>query len=145
MKKFLTGVAIALSLSTFSPTGAFAEAGPEGKWTMNKNKVTVQVAFCGGENLCATIVGLARPISSIDGKPKTDRENPNAALRSRPVMGLMVMNGMVPAGANIWKGKIYNADDGGTYRATMKLVGNKMIVKGCWGPFCKDMNFARID
>jgi uncharacterized protein (DUF2147 family) len=144
MNKFFTRIALVATLSALMPIAAFAESMPEGTWAMNKKKVTVQVAFCGGKNLCATIVGLAKPISNIDGKPKVDRENPNKALRSRPLMGLVVMNGMVPAGEDTWKGKIYNADDGGTYRATMKLVGDKMVVKGCWGPFCKDMNFSRI-
>lgn len=145
MNTILTRFALVLSVATLLPVAALADVSPVGKWSMSKNKVTVQVNYCGGENICATIVGLAKPISKIDGKPKTDRENPNTALRARPLMGLTVINGMVPAGENTWKGKIYNADDGGTYRATMKLNGDAMTVKGCWGPFCKDMKFSRVN
>lgn len=120
-----------------------ADPGPEGIWRMSSGKVTVRVRFCGGRKLCATIVGLAEPLSK-NGKPKVDRENPNPSLRSRPIIGLQVVSGMAPAGANRWKGYIYNADDGGTYASELRLSGNAMNLQGCWGPFCKKNRFNRV-
>jgi uncharacterized protein (DUF2147 family) len=43
-------------------------------------------------------------------------------------MGLQVVSGMSPAGPGLWKGYIYNADDGGTYRSEMHLTGNAMVL-----------------
>ncbi len=144
MGKWLINVmaGAALMLSAL-PAQAMA-AGPEGTWIMNNGKVTVRVSYCGGEKLCATIVGLAKPTYK-DGTPKIDKHNPNPALRSRRVIGLTIISGMQPAGANHWKGQIYNADDGGTYRSSADLSGDTMVVKGCWGPFCKNMNFKRVN
>ena len=122
---------------------AAADGSPEGIWRLNSGKVTVRVNYCGGKNLCATIVGLAQPLDR-QGKPKVDHENPNASLRTRRVIGLQVVSGMAPAGENRWKGRIYNADDGGTYRSEMRLSGNSMTIEGCWGPFCKKNRFNRI-
>jgi uncharacterized protein (DUF2147 family) len=116
---------------------------PTGLWVLGKEKLTVKIRFCGGQNLCATIAGLRKPLDA-EGKAKVDKRNPNPALRSRPLMGLQVISNMKPAGDGSWKGQIYNADDGTTYRADATLTGNTFRVKGCWGPFCKKLNFKRI-
>lgn len=110
---------------------------------MSNGKVTVKVGDCGG-NLCAEIVGLKEPISKIDGKPKVDRENPDPGKRKRPLIGLSILIGMKPAGDNLWKGAIYNPDDGRTYSATVRYEGRNMKVKGCVaGVFCKTNTFVR--
>jgi uncharacterized protein (DUF2147 family) len=125
-------------------TSAFADSSdPAGLWLMGNGKVTVKVVRCGGDKICGNIVGLEHTLNS-DGTEKLDFKNPNPALRSRRVIGLQVFGGMAPYGDNRWKGKIYSADDGGTYRAYATLNGNAMEVKGCWGPFCKDIHFTRI-
>lgn len=135
--------ASALALFFIMPGQAVADAGPAGVWRLSSGKVTVRVGFCGGQKLCARIVGLAQPIGK-DGRPKVDKENPNPALRGRRIMGLQVVSGMSPAGPGLWKGYIYNADDGGTYRSEMHLTGNVMVLRGCWGPFCKKNRFHRV-
>jgi uncharacterized protein (DUF2147 family) len=117
-------------------------ASPNGVWTMGK--VTVRVQNCGA-NLCAVIVGLAEPVSKIDGKPKVDRKNPNAAKRKRPIIGLSILIGMRPAGAGKWKGSIYNPDDGRTYSASVSFAGNRLKVTGCVaGILCKAKNLVRV-
>jgi uncharacterized protein (DUF2147 family) len=118
---------------------------PSGVWAMSNGKVTVKVNNC-GSNLCATIVGLKEPISKIDGKPKVDRENPDPAKRSRPLMGLSILIGMKPAGDALWKGAIYNPDDGRTYAATVSYQADTMKVKGCVASvFCKTNTFVRAN
>ncbi len=130
------GAVFAAGLSTF----AMADEGANGIWIMQDGKVTVRIAPC-GPNLCGSIVGLAKP--TRNGKPKVDKENPNASLRNRPLMGLTVLSNMEPRSENSWAGKIYNADDGRTYSSYMKLLGDKMKVQGCVGPFCKSIVFVR--
>lgn len=124
---------------------ATAGSGPFGIWAMSNGKVTVQVTQCGGQ-LCGKIVRLKEPISKIDGKPKVDRENPDPALRKRPLIGLSILGGMKPAGSDQWKGTIYNPDDGKTYSATVKLDGDSMQVQGCvLGFLCKTNDFLRTN
>ena len=126
--------------------GAAHAAGPEGNWRLNSGKITVRINYCGAQNLCATVVAMAQPLTK-DGKPKTDKDNPNPALRFKPIIGLQVVSGMVPNGPNHWKGKIYNADDGGTYKATAEVSGNELTIKACalGGLACKKKRFSRVN
>jgi uncharacterized protein (DUF2147 family) len=123
---------------------AAADATPDGLWRLSNGNLTVKVEKCYGVKICAKVAGLAHPLHD-DGTPKLDENNPNSSLRSRPVIGIQIMDGMIPTGANSWKGKIYNADDGHTYSAYAKLKGNALQVKGCWGPFCKNLDFSRVN
>ncbi len=137
--------ALAFSLLMSLVVGSSAESNPAGMWSMANGKVTVKVRPC-GPRLCGTIAGLKEPISSIDGKPKVDRENPDASLRKRPLMGLPILIGMKPAGEGTWKGAIYNPDDGNTYSATLSMDGGSLKVKGCVaGILCKTNSFVRVN
>jgi uncharacterized protein (DUF2147 family) len=138
------GVFSAMLLAAAPLGDALARAGePYGTWSMGK--VSIKVTDCGGR-LCGTIVGLKEPISKIDGKPKVDRENPDAAKRQRPLIGLAVLIAMKPAGEGKWRGSIYNPDDGNTYSASIKFEGGTLKVKGCVvGILCKSNKFVRID
>ncbi|MGQ0484833.1 MAG: DUF2147 domain-containing protein [Hyphomicrobiales bacterium] len=134
--------AIALLASPVSAT-ALADPGPNGTWIMGNGKVTVAVGDC-GLNLCGKIVALAKPLDR-NGKPKVDKQNPDPALRKRPVIGLTILQNMKADGTNKWVGTIYNADDGYTYKSVMKLSGDLMKVKGCIAFICKSMYFKRAN
>ncbi len=127
----------------FSSMTVLAEESANGIWRLDSGKVTVRIAPC-GDSLCGAIVGLAKPLTKM-GLPKVDKENPNEALRNRPLMGMTVLANMRPSGENRWKGTIYNADDGRTYSSYMAVSGSNMKVKGCIGPFCKTMVFVRLN
>jgi uncharacterized protein (DUF2147 family) len=132
------------SFLTLYASAAQAEAiDPEGLWLLSSGKLTVKVVRCEGDKICGNIYALEHTLNG-DGTEKLDFKNPNRSLRSRRVIGSPVFTGLIPTGENHWKGKIYSADDGGTYRAYATLKGDAMEVKGCWGPFCKDINFKRI-
>lgn len=134
----------ALALLATTTTSVALADDPSGVWRLDSGKVTVKVEQCGGE-LCANIVGLKEPTYK-DGTPKIDRHNENPALRKRPLMGLNVLSDMKPSGENTWKGAIYNADDGKTYSATMRLSGNVIKLKGCVaGIFCKTNTFNKVN
>jgi uncharacterized protein (DUF2147 family) len=132
---------VAVAMLTAAP--AMASDSVLGTWVMSNGKVTVRVSPCGSA-LCGTLVGLKKPLNK-NGKPKTDHENPNPALRSRPVIGIQILNNMKPTGPNSWAGTIYNADDGRTYSSKMSFNGNAMKVKGCVAFICKSMNFVRAN
>lgn len=139
----LTQLATILLLTSPLSATALAGPGPHGTWVMDSGKVTVQVDDC-GLNLCGKIVALAKPLDK-KGRPKLDKENPDPALRKRPVIGLTILQNMKADGANKWVGTIYNADDGNTYKSVIKLSGNAMKVKGCVAFICKSMHFKRVN
>ena len=122
-----------------------AAGSPNGKWSMANGKVIVRVTECGGQSLCAKIVGLKEPTYK-DGKRKVDRFNKSAKLRKRPLIGLSLVRNMRPKGSNTWAGTIYNPDDGNTYSATVTLNGNTMRLQGCvLGALCKTQTLVRVE
>ncbi len=129
------------SVVFFATAGLAHAANPDGQWQMGN--LTIAVRHCGGELLCGSIVSLGAKLNP-DGTEKLDWKNPNPALRKRHVVGLPIFEGMAPSGPDTWKGTIYSADDGGTYRAYATLNGSNLDVKGCWGPFCKSLGFKRV-
>lgn len=124
---------------------AFAGEDATGIWRMSNGKVTVKVAPCGGK-LCGTVVGLKKAHDD-KGRPRLDKENPNPALRKRPVIGLTILSNMQADGQNYWTGTIYNPDDGKTYSSNMQLQNaNTMKVQGCVAAvLCKSMKFVRVN
>lgn len=130
------GVAAGSALAADSATGT---------WRLSNGKVTVKVAPCGG-GLCGRVVALKKPRDG-KGRPRLDKENPNPALRTRPVIGLTILSNMRASGEGSWAGTIYNPDDGNTYSSRMQLVSpSTMKVDGCVaGVFCKSMKFIRVD
>jgi uncharacterized protein (DUF2147 family) len=139
----IRNLALAALATVFLSAPASAVESPLGIWRLSSGKVTVKIEDC-GSNLCGRIVALGRPLDKA-GKPKVDKNNPNPALRNRPMIGISVFDDMAPAGKNRWKGRIYYADNGSTYRATAELSGNRFTVRACWGPICQKFKFNRID
>jgi uncharacterized protein (DUF2147 family) len=81
------------------------------------------------------IIWLHNP-NDIHGKPKTDKNNPNEALRSDLILGKVVLRDFVfDKKDNEWnEGRIYNPDDGKEYKSFMKLKDkNTLYVKGYVG------------
>lgn len=94
-----------------------------GVWLHANKRIEIEIAPC-GERLCAKVVWLKKP-NNAEGLPLSDVKNPDAALRSRRVLGLQVLSGMRHSGPDTWAdGMIYNPDDGSEYRATMFLKGD---------------------
>jgi uncharacterized protein (DUF2147 family) len=141
LKKFSTAIAIGF-LFVGLQSALAADSAVDGIWKMGNGKLVVKVEHCSGDKICVKIASIAKAFHD-DGTPRLDDHNPNAALRSRPVVGLQIINGMSPTSATTWKGKLYNSDDGHTYTAYAKLKGNALEVQGCWGPFCKKLDFSR--
>jgi uncharacterized protein (DUF2147 family) len=141
-KPVISAAAAVLGLCAVSGAAPASEA--MGIWRMDNGKVTVRVSRCGA-NLCGTVVGLRKPRDD-KGRPRLDKENPNPALRRRPVIGLTILNNMKPRGEGYWTGTIYNPDDGATYSSNMTLQSaNTMRVKGCVASvLCRSMKFIRV-
>lgn len=68
------------------------------------------------------IIWLKDPIDEETGKPKLDDENEDEQLRSRPVMGLMLLKDFEFDGDDEWEGgKIYDPKNGKTYSCYMEF------------------------
>ncbi|HKY85410.1 MAG TPA: DUF2147 domain-containing protein [Pseudorhodoplanes sp.] len=142
----LKTIAIAiLTALACSVTPAFA-GDPHGVWISADRDTKVRIGDCGGK-LCGRVVWLKEPIDPATGKPKTDKENPDATKQRRPLVGLQVINGMQASGRDIWQGQIYNADDGKTYAASLELQSHaRARVEGCvMSVLCKAQTWTRAN
>ncbi|MFC4270246.1 DUF2147 domain-containing protein [Sneathiella chungangensis] len=122
-----------------------ARADITGVWATVEGKSHVKIESC-GDKLCGKIIWLKEP-NTPEGKPKTDENNSDEALRSRPILGLELLSGLVPEGQNEWDdGEIYNPEDGKTYSSEMTLVNPKELeVKGCVLFICKSQTWTKVE
>ncbi|WP_119421029.1 DUF2147 domain-containing protein [Desertibaculum subflavum] len=125
----LTWPAIGVGAPPMTPVGTWET--PEGKG----GKAHIRIEPCAGK-LCGRIVWLEQP-DDKKGQPKTDRRNSDIAQRARPILGLPILNGFLPdpERTDRWiDGRIYNPEDGETYKCTMTLGQDGMLdVRGYVG------------
>jgi uncharacterized protein (DUF2147 family) len=79
---------------------------------------------------------LKEPIDTVTNKPKLDKNNPNAAERTRPIMGLLILKNLEwDADDQEWDdGDIYDPKSGNTYSLTCTLKDkNTMELRGYIG------------
>lgn len=117
----------ALPASAVRAQSAVAESADAGvlRGTWYDADAGVRITFTPSSDGAVTgrIVWLRDPLDSLTGAPALDRRNPDAALRDRPILGLPMLRDMRPDGDGRWDdGRIYDARNGKTYRASMKLV-----------------------
>jgi uncharacterized protein (DUF2147 family) len=138
--------ATAALFGLFGAGGALA-ADPVGTWLTQGGSSRIRIADCGGA-LCGTIVWLKEPNDAETGKPKTDKNNSDAAKRNRPLLGVQIVLGMKPAGADKWTGQVYNAEDGKTYSGNLTFTGgNSLQLQGCalGGLICKGQTWTKAN
>ena len=136
--------AVALALISIAPARA---ADPLGTWFTGDKKAKVRIVNC-GEALCGTLSWLAEPNDPETHEPKTDKNNSDRAKKSRPLLGVPIVLNMKPSGGNKWQGKVYNAEDGGTYTGFFTMTGaNTAQLKGCvmGGIICKGQTWTRAN
>lgn len=144
MKRHLLAAAALLTLATSH--GALA-ADPSGTWLTQTATSRIRIADCGGA-LCGTIVWLQEPNDTETKKPKTDKNNSDAAKRTRPLIGVQIVLGMKPAGDGKWTGQVYNAEDGKTYSGNLMFSGgNSLQLEGCalGGLVCKKQTWTKVN
>ena len=133
-KTFVAGTALALAAV------AYAQAAEDafGVWVNPENKSHTEFYKCGA-GVCGKIVKV------VDGQ-KTDDKNPDPAKRSRPIVGLVIMQGAKQAGPASWSGDLYNRADGKTYSGTLTVKSKTAVeLSGCVAlVFCKTVAFTRV-
>lgn len=103
-----------------------------GVWYTGAKQSKIEIYTC-GKQYCGRIVWLGEP--DTNGKPKTDKNNPDEKLRSRPIIGMVLMKNFTYSGNNVWEdGEIYNPKSGKTYSCKMTLIDkNTLDLRGFIG------------
>lgn len=129
-----------------SSTAALA-ASAEGEWVTEGDKARVKIAPCAGngQELCGTITWSYRPPEAPADGPLLDINNGDPALRSRPIVGLPLLQGFRPDGDDAWDGgTIYDPEGGKTYKSKFRLKGQDTLeVDGCVLFICESQTWTR--
>ena len=130
------------ALGAFGAGSAFAQTADDafGTWRHPENGSLIEIYKCGG-GLCAKVTKVADP-------SRKDDKNPDPKLRSRPVVGVVIMNGAKKTGDKTWAGKLYNTQDGDTYNGTVTVVSKTTLkLEGCvlGGMICQGPTWTRVN
>ena len=139
MKNTKAKLLAAVLLCIFSVTTylyASTMANPDavtGYWFTENNKAKIHI-YKNGEKYFGKIVWLKNP-NEENGQPKLDKNNPDNKLRTRPIVGLLLLRNFKHAGGNTWEdGNIYDPESGKDYSCNMTLVNaNTLEVRGYVG------------
>jgi uncharacterized protein (DUF2147 family) len=139
------GLAAILLLTLALPAAAEMPS-PVGEWVTEGGKARVRIAACpqDAQRLCGVIEWSYRPPDAEPG-PLHDIKNQDPALRSRPIVGLPLLQDFAPTGPDSWgDGTIYDPEGGKTYRSKMRLDGaDRLEVSGCILFFCRGQTWTR--
>jgi uncharacterized protein (DUF2147 family) len=141
MKKI--GMALGLITLIFLAASAAYAANPDailGKWLNGKQTAHVEIYKADGKYY-GKIVWLKEPVYPADdkqgmaGKTKVDRENPDAAKRNQPILGLVILRNFVFVKDGLWEdGMIYDPENGKDYKCKMTLESPDILnVRGYIG------------
>jgi len=141
MKKvgFALGLVVAFCLVISSAWAASPDA-IVGKWLNGKQTAHVEIYKAEGKYY-GKIIWLKEPVYPADdkkgmaGKQKVDRENPDAAKRNQPILGLAILRDFVFVKDGLWEnGMIYDPENGKDYKCKMTLESPDVLnVRGFIG------------
>ena len=110
-----------------------ADLQPVGTWLVEDGRAKIRTEKCGDGNagLCGYVVWLKEPLTE-KGQPKTDIKNPDPAKRSRPSLGMELIEELKLDDDGIYKGQIYNAENGKMYDVSLSRESeDELKIKGC--------------
>ncbi|MEL6686636.1 MAG: DUF2147 domain-containing protein [Pseudomonadota bacterium] len=139
MKRYLPFALLPLLAST----QAFASDSVYGLWLTEAQTATVRIADCGDGTPC----GIVETADIPDGEPTTDVNNSDPALRDQPIIGLTMLDSFEADGNRWRKGRIYNPEDGNSYKSVIEVDGddpNLLKVKGCIAFLCQTQRWTRV-
>jgi uncharacterized protein (DUF2147 family) len=130
-------VAAAPAPAAAGTVASYDPKSPIGEWITEDGEGRVRIRAC-GQALCGVI--------SSGDRNETDRHNPDASKRNRPLLGIPVLIDMKSVNGKRWEGEIYNAKNGKTYASNIMLKSPDVLrVEGCvlGGFFCGGQNWTR--
>ena len=149
MRRLILLSAMAAVVAT-GPTLAAPKSAPKrppapavaGLWKLPDDNVVIRIAAC-GQAVCGHLVSADK----LKANPKLkDKMNSDPAQRGRPVRGLPILWDFTGGPTQWTGGKVYNPDDGRTYKSELTLAGDGTLdVKGCVvKPLCKSRTLTRV-
>ncbi|MFZ1108350.1 MAG: DUF2147 domain-containing protein [Rhodomicrobium sp.] len=131
--------AAALALSLALPAAAFAGAEDAiGTWRDTETGGVTSIYSCDG--------GICIKVLTPGKGHERDDYNSNPALKGRSMAGVVIMEGAAKSGADRWKGKLYNGEDGDTYTGyVISTAKDEVKLEGCvlGGLICKSRRWTR--
>jgi uncharacterized protein (DUF2147 family) len=104
----------------------------EGLWYNDVKSGKILITKGTDGKFTGKVVWLKEPLKN--GKPKLDEMNADESLRSRPRLGLQVLNGFVKDGDDKYTGgTIYDPLNGKTYSCKMTYKGKTLEIRGFIG------------
>jgi uncharacterized protein (DUF2147 family) len=117
-----------------------------GDWITQAKDGKVRVGPCEADaaEACGALISFKLPPGTPPGPPH-DAHNPNAALRARPLQGLPIVTGFRREAPGRWvDGRIYDPNDGKTYRSKMNVASDGTLkVAGCVLMFCQTQTWTK--
>jgi len=107
----------------------------------------VEIVSC-AEAMCGRVVWMEIEHDD-EGNILTDIYNPNPALRTAPVLGLVIMTDIKPTDKEkVWQGRVYNPQDGRTYDFWLTVKSESQItIQGCglYNLICQTHTWNRVE
>lgn len=131
-----------LIVSLTSPV--LASDAVHGLWLTEAETATVRIGDCGDGTPC----GIVETAEIPDGEPTTDVNNADPALRDQPIIGLTMLDGFEADGDKWKKGRIYNPEDGKSYKSIIEVDNDNpdvLKVKGCIAFLCQTQRWTRVE
>lgn len=141
-------IVAAIGFGAMQDARAQARSDISGRWATQGFGSIVEFGPCAASanTMCGRIVWLWEP-NDAQGRPRTDRHNPDRALRSRSLVGIEILRGLRETSPGVWnEGSVYNPDDGRTYTGTIRLRNGALELRGCaLNLFCQTQTWRRPD
>lgn len=147
-RQFLQALAlVALAGSTLP---GWAAASPEGLWKTidddtGQARSWIRIAFAGG-----SYVGKIERVLDADAKPGDLCEACTDDRRNKPIVGLEIIRRLQASrtDSSVFEGgEILDPEDGKVYRLRLRLEGGgeRLQVRGYWGPFYRTQSWMRLE
>ena len=124
---------------TLAAAPAFAADPVEGEWLTQASTAKVKISPCAArpDRMCGLVSWMKAP--------SNDTKNPDAALRSRPILGMALIRDFKQAASGRWTGgKIYDPESGKTYDSKISVKANGTLkVEGCILMVCQAQTWKR--
>jgi uncharacterized protein (DUF2147 family) len=132
-------VALSLSLLALPAQAAVPIAG---KWLTDNGDSIMEIGPC-GPAMCGKVHKVLK--APPGGGVALDKNNPDPALRNRPILGLTLFRNFKDGGNEWTGGTLYDPRAGKEYKGTLvRLANGNLKLTGCWGPFCRSKVFTPV-
>jgi uncharacterized protein (DUF2147 family) len=127
LKKFALIILALLLGSQFAHSQTYTPDQILGTWLNEDKDANVEI-YKENNKFFGKIIWLKDPNETDTGLPKVDDKNPDLAMQTRPVLGLVILKNFVFDGEEEWEdGTIYDPKNGKTYDCYMKFEAENLL------------------